>query len=347
MCQPPFALPRTVTRRRCRVVTLALLGSRIALAQPREPSAEVEVAGQRYGIYAEQNRAFAVPLPLNADLVRDPAVAAPSCAVVDSALYNFSNTLENCKADPNESACTVFNDLVATLRADTGMIGQNSLRQRWNVVPAPIPSSNGVAAAAAARLGVAAETVQVAGAVEPAGAPESAQIVIDPAGTSWASRLLELPGGSDAVLSFDGTSGQWITEDQIVACGLVVGDVRFSWVQPANIATGVSSAPTPFSAIEWSKIYANVAAASASSGLSAQDRALNIGRALGDNLRRLEVSDTELEGRAEAVLGAFFSESSLSEIKDLQDVETTSMTLEPAATLPLGWVGRIATEGSP
>ena len=341
------SLRRTVRVARHGAAPLVLLFVHTAASQERFPDAELTVEGQRYGVYSVPDGVVAAPLPLHAELRRNPTVAAPACAQLDSALSNYQDSIEFCKTHP-ESSCSTLNDLLATLRVDRGEIGRNSLRQGWAIAPVALSVGNNVRSRVAELMRLEPDAVQLASAVEPVGSPESGQVLINPAGSSWASRLLGLPGASDATLTFDEATRQWLTEDQILACGMLAGDVRVTWVHSTRvIADGPAAAPSFFDAEQWAQLRSAMVAAAAPGASSVQERVLRIGLALAETLVTFKVDDAELEAAARNALEGLFADRELLKLRDLEEILATSEARSDSATLRLSWVGSVANEVKP
>jgi len=341
--------PITIAAVQRAVACLMVAGGALAsgAAAQEAPLAQVEVAGLRYAAYRAEAEVVAAPLPLSARLWRDASQPPPACAALDVSLAPFAATIDACKAEPGGNACEPLNELVAALREDPGTIGASSLSQSWLVTPTALSADATVAEQLASELGTRPSDVLLPSSAALTGAAEVGTAVVDPAGTSWASRLIGLGAAERMSLTPDATGQSWLSQDQVLACGILAGDVTLAWVQETRLELRAAPIAGALGAEQWPQVYAAVALASPGAASSPVQRALAIGRALGDALVAVGVEDAALPARAASVLDAMFVDAALTEVRELQDIDAANPPpRDPPLELRLAWQAR-AAEQSP
>jgi hypothetical protein len=196
----------------------------------------VEVGGRTFGAHRTASGDVVVlELPAAATLVRQP-LRAPDCALLDRMLTANAARIERCRAGVDDaSSCDRLKRVVQGYR-DADDIPSN-LEQRFDVVSDDVVIGDDERAQIARALNLDVGHVLPATAAAGNGALQDVHLSVREGGTSWASKLKPFIDVATAPVTVRG--GTVHTRDNVVACGILAGDVEVSFARPLDLTAEV------------------------------------------------------------------------------------------------------------
>jgi hypothetical protein len=293
-----------------------MLASSVAVAAD-SPQQTVTVQGREFAVFVRQGAAIAIPAQASAGLVRDIIPNPPACDTVQTVMAPYTGHIALCKnsGNPNGTHCRQLRDMANYARFNPGVIGRTQLDQYWDITPsAPVggPSADDIRAAVAAAAGVALDAATYRDSVSPNGTATSMTLVVAPNSTSWASKLhgvgtIDLQVGKDGVAGVVyNVDGQFVTNDHVLACGLLAGDVKIQWRQPST-ATVQLRGDGPFTPSDLWRVYQALSSLPVSDEQDPIRRATEVGARIGVALQSTGLAaGAQLDARVSFVLNGFF-----------------------------------------
>jgi len=171
-------------------------------------------------------------------------------------------------------------------------------------------------------------------------------VTVNPAGTSWASKLgpfidvAKGKGGGPGV-TYDARNQWFVTKDHVLACGLLAGDVRIDWRQNAT-AQVPTAGPGLFAAADLWKIY------QALGGVPAETdpvrRAIAVGSRVGAALAQHGFTGSDLKTRIDFVMDTFFDDDTLAFEGGLAQAEVerrSTISFDRPVDVFIAWRGAV------
>jgi hypothetical protein len=191
-------------------------------------------------------RLVVLPAPVELTLRRRQTAPAPDCAGVQAQLAPFANQLARCfePAQRSTSACRTLRRLVDQVGQSKGPTVQPSLLQFWPVsesAPIAFDDPEATRAAIAAEHDVLASDVLLAESVDLTGPATAPRVQLAGGGTSWASRLSPWIGADQYDVSYVPEAKAFRTSNQLLACGMLAGDITVEFGAEASASFTTSS----------------------------------------------------------------------------------------------------------
>jgi hypothetical protein len=281
--------------------TLVVLVAAQANAEPTVTPFVVD--SDTYVAVEDSGSAAVLADPARAELALPAGAAGPDCTNVNRTLGAFARTAAVCKAGSTSPTCNILKDLIDRVRVDQGPVGQRRLAQAWRVVPKTAVISNGTAVREAAELATGAERIQLVTTPQPTGVGHDARASIKEGGTSWASMVSGWIDLSTPGFTFDEATGNWITRDNLLACGIVAGEVEMQWEQPIEL----SPQGSPLSAADLVRVYAKLQTAEPLAAGTALQQTFSLGAEVGVALQSIGVVPTAAQAAGRFVFAHLYS----------------------------------------
>jgi hypothetical protein len=297
------------------------------------------VNGESFAAYGDARALWVVEAPIRVRLQRDESQLPPGCERLDGLLGALQSEIENCKPRIVSPSCDVLRMLIDVARSEPDTIGQSALAQTWHFEPIePKAATTDVVAAAASATTIDPKHITLLRAPRPLGTPMQISLLIDPAGTSWASQLLGLVDFEGPGVAYDVTHDAFVTRDRALACGILAGDVQIVWEQAA-------AQVSPANAFEPGRlwpIYRQLQQRLRGSESATLKHALRVGVAIGEALRGADLADGLLDRRIDFLLDALFEGDALEFRDSLSEQEIEGLAASTSTTnfeRVVPWIG--------
>lgn len=295
---------------------LRLIGAIVMLWTVRAVADEpervlVEVDGREFSAFVREGGAVAIATPRPVRLIRDPQQTPPQCDALNQKLASYRVWIEDCKragANP-PAACQSIRNIVRQARTDPGLFNAPNLRQGWRIEPLAdltLPSEEAVAAQVTSATGLPSGSVSLAREAAARGSLRSIGLYVAPNGSSWASTLRGFADVSPEAITQRADVGRLVSEDHVLACGILQGEVHPFWEQDAQITTaGAASAPS-LTAAQLYQVYQALVTAGPVRETEPARRLVQLGVRIGTALSALGLASSDVESRARLVVELLF-----------------------------------------
>jgi hypothetical protein len=307
------------------------------------PAVTFEVAGATYAAYTQGDAVFVVQTPIEAQLTRESSQPPPACDALGTRLGSIASEIADCQLAPNGGSCDAIRMLIAQVRSDPDTLGVSALEQRWRPTPSaatpPTAAQRAeVVQTAADRTGVDRARIQLIAAPESVGSPTHVSTLIKPSGESWASKLLGFVDFDQPGVAYSASDGAFVTNDNVLACGLLANDVRVVWEQTAS----ASAAAQLFEPQQLWTIYQTLRGKLSDAGSSKIDQASKVGAAVGGALKDAGLVDANLDSRIDFLLDNLFAGDALTFRSALSEPEVRTLATKGAFQHSVPWIGSVS-----
>jgi hypothetical protein len=226
----------------CLLSSLALAN----VASAQEHPEILTVDGEDFAAYRKDGLVVLLPALLSASLRRDPMVGEPSCDFLYNQLQVRQRLITDCReGTASEVRCNSLQRFIGTMRTYETDFARPSVTQGWFVEPPVVAVSSEVRQEVARRLDVELADVRMPTSIELTGLPQEINSLARYDEDSWAGRLVGLLDFNEPPVWYSETGGLFVTQDHLVACGLLDGVVQLDWTQTARVSVALDTSVPP------------------------------------------------------------------------------------------------------
>jgi hypothetical protein len=213
-------------------------------AWAQESLGEVVVDSKDFVAYRHDEQVVLLPARWPVRLVRDDGVDGPSCDFLYDQLRARAPRIAACRegrASPEH--CDRLRRLISRLRTFETDLGRPRLVQGWQIDVEPMVVDSGVRHAVARELNIELATLLTPSSIELTGPPRGVTTTTRFDERSWSGLVVGLVNFDEPPVRYSDVAGPIVTQDHLVACGLLDGVVQLRWTQSAQV-TFVGDSPS-------------------------------------------------------------------------------------------------------
>ena len=332
----------------CLVWTLSLAHVAAAQEQPEM----LTINGEEFAAYRHDGLVVVLPAVLSATLRRDPLLGEPSCDFLYNQLQARQRLITACReGSASETRCGSLQRFIGTMRTYEADFARPRVTQGWFVEAPAVAVSSEVRQEVAQRLDLELADVRRPTSVELTGLPQEITSLARYDEASWAGRVVGVLDFNEPPVWYSESAGLFVTQDHLVACGLLDNVVQLAWTQPARVSVALDTSAPPLPGTTLWEVYRYLQGVDASEESSSVApflwRAVHLGAALSSALAQTGIAPPyEGDGQRLSYLVDRLYDGELNLLSGLTEQSLADPPQAVVVEVETAWLGSWAPDGA-